>query len=48
MDYVTIEKGEMKSEELKSDQGANDAKIKELESIISEMKKKIDKVSEEV
>jgi hypothetical protein len=47
MEYVTIEKSEVKSEEIKSDQGTNDAKIKELEGIISEMKKKLDKVSEE-
>ena len=40
---MTIEKGEMSTEELRSD----NAKIKELEGIISEMKKKLDKVSEE-
>ena len=35
-------------EKLRSDQKVNDTKIKELEGIISEMKKKLDKVSEEV
>lgn len=37
----------MSTDELKSDQSVNDAKIKELKGIISEMKKKLDKVSEE-
>ena len=47
MDYVTIEKVEMSSDELRNDHDASNAKIKELESIINEMKKKLDKVSEE-
>ena len=42
---LQLRKGEMSNEELRNDQGANDAKIKELEGIISEMKKKLDKVT---
>ena len=37
----------MSSDELKSDQSVNDAKIKELEIFIKQMKKKLDEVSEE-
>ncbi len=45
MEYVTIEKREVSSEELISDQGANNAKINELEEMLREMKKKLDKVT---
>ncbi len=45
MDYVTIEKREVSSEELASDQ---DAKINELEAKIKEMKKQLEKVSADV
>ena len=47
MDYVTIEKIEMSSDTLRNDHDTSNAKIKELESIINEMKKKLDKVTEE-
>ncbi|WP_414469137.1 tyrosine-type recombinase/integrase [Methanobacterium sp. ACI-7] len=47
MDYVTIEKREVSSEELINDQGLNNAKISELELMLEEMKKKLDKVSVE-
>jgi hypothetical protein len=46
MDYITIEKREVSSEELISDQGANNAKINELEDMLKEMKKR-DKVTAE-
>lgn len=45
MDYVTIEKREVKSNDIISDHAANDAKINELEAIIKQMKKQLDKVT---
>jgi hypothetical protein len=42
MDYVTIEKREVTNMELRND---NNAKINELENMLREMKKKLDKVS---
>jgi hypothetical protein len=42
---VTIDKIEVSSEELRNDQGMNSAKISELESLVREMKKKLDKVA---
>lgn len=47
MDYVTIEKREVSSEELRSDQSVNNAKINELELMLKEMKKQLDRVTEE-
>lgn len=46
MDYVTIEKREVNSDELINDHVANNAKINELEDMLREMKKKLDKVTE--
>jgi hypothetical protein len=47
IDYVTIEKCEVSSEELRSDQVVNNAKIDELELMLKEMKKQLEKVAEE-
>jgi hypothetical protein len=47
MNYITIEKREVSNEELVSDQVANNAKINELEEMLREMKKKLDKVTAE-
>lgn len=48
IDYVTIEKREVTSDDLRSDQAVNNSKINELESIIKQMKKQLDKVTESV
>jgi len=45
MDYVTIEKREVSSEDVLSDQVVNSAKINELELMLKDMKKKLDKVA---
>ncbi|WP_414469167.1 hypothetical protein [Methanobacterium sp. ACI-7] len=45
MEYVTIEKREVSSEDVLTDQGLNNAKISELELMLKEMKKKLDKVN---
>lgn len=47
MDYVTIEKREVKSEDIIRDNSVNDTKIEELEAIIKQMKKQLDKVTAE-
>ncbi|MEN4018425.1 MAG: hypothetical protein PQ975_09765 [Methanobacterium sp.] len=47
MDYVTIEKIEMSSEDIIRDNSVNDSKIEELEAIIKQMKKQLDKVTAE-
>ncbi len=46
MDYVSIEKREVSSEDILTDQVVSNAKINELEDMLREMKKKLDKVVE--
>lgn len=46
MDSVIIEKREVSNDDLINDQGANNTKIREIEEMIREMKKKMDKVTE--
>ena len=45
MDFVTIEKVEVSSEDVLTDHAVSNAKIEELEAKIKEMKKQLEKVS---